>query len=135
VGLSRIRLLLGKVMPMKGNLRAIGWGWLVYLLGSIGFFIIAVVFKGLPGYLGYLFYLLPFIGGMVAARSLQSRPVISLVVLGVLMGLSAGGLYYLYWLLDFPVDFKGFWLTVFFAVPMCVLLALFGGAVGTREDA
>jgi hypothetical protein len=124
-------------MSVKGNLRAIGWGWLVFLSGSVGFFFLTAPLEGLPGYLGYLFYLPPFIGGMVAGRLLKIRPVISLVVLGVLMGLSIGGLHYLYWLLGFPADLggsKGFQLTVLFAVPVFVLLALFGGAIGVRKN-
>jgi hypothetical protein len=92
-------------MWVKGNLRAIGWGWLVYLLGSIGFFVIEAVVEWLPSYIGYLFYVMPFIGGMVAGRLLKSRPIVSLVVLGVLMGSSAGGLNYFYWVLGFPADF------------------------------
>jgi hypothetical protein len=124
-------------MSVKGNLRAIGWGWFVYLLSVAGFFLIAALSESLPSYLGYLFYLLPFIGGIVAGRLLKSKPVVSLIALGVLMGLSTGGLYFVYWLLGFPLDvggFKGFQLVVFFTVPVFILLALFGGAVGTRTE-
>ncbi len=122
---------------MRDNVKAIGFGWLLYLLGNISYYVIIYANGSMPSYLNYLLYIVAFIGGFITGRLSIKRPVTNLILAGVLMGLTAGGINYLYWLLGYPADFgtfKGFQIVVAFAVPSFVLLSLFGGALGYVDE-
>jgi hypothetical protein len=122
---------------MRDNLKAIGFGWLLYLLGNISYYVIINVYGSMPIYLNYLLYFMAFLGGFVTGKLTNKNPVINMIFAGTLMGLTAGGINYLYWLLGFPADlgnFKGFQVVIAFAIPSFVLLSLFGGALGYKDE-
>jgi hypothetical protein len=122
---------------MRDNVKAIGFGWLLYVFGNISYYVIINAYGSMPSYLNYLLYFLVFLGGFVTGKLSVKKPIMNLILAGILMGLTAGGINYLYWLLGFPADFgtfKGFQIVIAFAIPSFVLLALFGGAFGYKDE-
>ena len=125
------------MLPIRDNLKAISFGWLFYVLGNISYYIIIGTVGSNFGYLNYMLYFVAFAGGFITGRFSTKNPVFNLIVVGVLMGLSAGIINYLYGLLGFPTDFgsfKGFQILVAFAIPLFVVLSLFGGALGSKDE-
>jgi hypothetical protein len=104
------------------------------VIGAVIYLVVDAIIENLPSYYGYLHHLMAFVGGMITGRLIKSRPIISLILVGTLMGITAGVTNYLSWLFGIPVDYKGFQVVIAFAIPVFVSLASFGGAIGFREE-
>ena len=122
---------------MNLNWKAIGWGLLAYVTGHFGYLVLVNLIDSFSSYMSYLLFTNVIVGGAITGRLSPTKLIVHLIIAGVLMGVSAGGINYLYWLLGYPADFggtKGLLIVISFTVPFFVLLSLVGGAFGSKDE-
>ncbi len=122
---------------MGRNYKVILLGIGIFTSIYLTYLIMAKTITGLPSFMWYTPHASAIFGGVVIGNKSIESPLRNSVLGGILMAVVVVVINHLSWLLGIPVDFggpKGSLIFIILSLPMFVVLAVVGGALGSKDE-